>query len=349
MSCTRPATASSTSSGRSCPQDRAALQGVREAVDLRFVEGARRTSQYGQAFVDGSNGVDTETLPVRAGARRASMSSWRCKPRVGVGGMRRAARRLAANARRMLAADLADDRLLGRRIGGTRRARTARLRCGSPSPRDSTAMPGSCAGRVRQRRARPSRARSPAACDVDDLAERELVEVEEVRADVEQRAPLEPPAARVRAAGQERAREEAAASAERVDSRGRLGEAPQPRVEPVRQHDERADAASVRSRRRGAARRARSAASGFSRSTGFPASTARDREIGLGIGRDRDRDRVARRDAARRRPRTRSTPSAPRASSRVRPRVATTRRRVRSRAGREDRARSPRAPTGPRR
>ena len=59
---------------------------------------------------------------------------------------------------------------------------------------------------------------SPAACDRDDLAERGLDQVEHVRADVEHRAPLEPPAVRERSA-EERARDEARPAADRARCR----------------------------------------------------------------------------------------------------------------------------------
>ena len=77
--------------------------------------------------------------------------------------------------------------------------------------------------------------------DVHDLAERDLVEVEEVRSDVEQGSALEPPAACVRAAGQERAGEEAAPATECIDGRRGLGEATQSGMEAIRQHEQRTD------------------------------------------------------------------------------------------------------------
>ena len=84
------------------------------------------------------------------------------------------------------------------------------------------------AGRVRQRERDPTVAITRRV-DVDDLPERDLVQIEQVGPDIEQGAALEPPAPRVRAAGKERTGEETAPATERVERGRRLGEGRQAR------------------------------------------------------------------------------------------------------------------------
>ncbi len=119
----------------------------------------------------------------------------------------------------------------------------------------------------------------------DDRAERRVDEIEDVRPDVEQRAVLDPPARAGERTAEERAGEEARASARSASNVGRVAEelAHLRRVA-VGEHHHRADARVADGRRRSARRRRRPARAASRASAALPARAARTASSGCTLG-----------------------------------------------------------------
>ena len=246
MSCTRPATASSGSSGCEAGRFAPHCSACDEAVDLGLVVHAGCPRARSASSSSTEAGAVTGPLwrpTLRRGVAPSMSAMRRC--RCSVWATSAGCEAPPATATRSVriwsarAPAIDGPGVVERRRPSASRPRSPCGRSGSRRCSTSTPLLVAPDAWVQLTDTQPSG--SPTACTDDDLAEPGLEHVEHVRSDVEHGAPLEAPAVRERAA-EERARDEARPPADRFDARGLGHEGGERGIEPVRQHHERADA-----------------------------------------------------------------------------------------------------------